>query len=455
MEYDKIGFMCGIEIHQQLEGKKLFCRCPTTIRKDDPDFVIERKLKSSAGESGITDQAAKHEEKKAKIFQYQGYYDTTCLVETDEEPPHEINMEALEAAIQVSKMLNAKVTDQVQFMRKIVVDGSNVSGFQRTALVGRDGFIEVDGKKVGIPTICLEEEACQVTERGKERDIYNLSRLGIPLIELGTDPTISTPQEARKVAEKLGMVLRSTGKCKRGIGSIRQDVNVSIAKGARTEIKGFQDLKSIPKVIDNEIGRQLKLLDEGKTIEPGVRKAEPDFSTSFLRPMPGAQRMYPETDIRPILPDTSQIEEAELIDDKIDSLAKDFTIPRDLAAYLVKKDMDFRAMVKSYPHIKPSFLANTASSIPKEHHDDVFSRLNKGEITKDSVTEISELLKAGKKVDYSSYKAADDGEIEEEIKKIISENKGAPIGALMGEAMKRFRGKVEGKKVMELIKKNQ
>ncbi|MFH1505869.1 MAG: Glu-tRNA(Gln) amidotransferase subunit GatE, partial [archaeon] len=260
LDYKKLGFKAGIECHQQLEGKKLFCSCPTTIRKDKPDFTITRKLRASAGETGEVDQAALHEQKKDKYFIYQCYEDTTCLVETDSEPPHPINQDALKTCLQVSMMLNCKIVDEIQVMRKTVVDGSNTSGFQRTALVGRDGYLMLGNKKIRIPSVCLEEEACQVIERKKDHDVYNLSRLGIPLIEIATEPDMATPEEAKEVAAKIGMILRSTGACKRGIGSIRQDVNLSIKGGARTEVKGFQDYKSIPKVIEKETERQINLI---------------------------------------------------------------------------------------------------------------------------------------------------------------------------------------------------
>ena len=208
-----------------------------------------------------------YEAKKGKQFIYQGYNDTTCLVELDEKPPHEINHHALEIALQVCLLLNCKINNVVQVMRKIVVDGSNTSGFQRTMLIGKDGYINVNNKKIGIQAVCLEEEASQIIERTDEYDVYNLSRLGIPLIEIATSPDINSPEECKIVAEKIGMILNSIEGIKRGLGSIRQDINISINDNPRIEIKGFQELKSIPKVIENEIERQLKLLKKNQKIK--------------------------------------------------------------------------------------------------------------------------------------------------------------------------------------------
>jgi Glu-tRNA(Gln) amidotransferase subunit E-like FAD-binding protein len=224
---------------------------------------------------------------------YEGY-GTTCLVEMDEEPPHSINKEALRIAIQLAVMLDMKIVDEVHVMRKIVVDGSNTSGFQRTALVANNGSINTSQGVVRIGSLCLEEDSARIVKKEKDRTFFRLDRLGIPLIEIMTEPDIKTPEQALEAAEKLGKLTR-TLQAKRGIGTIRQDVNLSVDGGLRVELKGFQDLKKMPLVIRKEIERQRK-----KKIKSEVRKVNPDGTTSFLRPMPGSARMYPETDVRSI-----------------------------------------------------------------------------------------------------------------------------------------------------------
>ncbi|MCK5107823.1 MAG: GatB/YqeY domain-containing protein, partial [Nanoarchaeota archaeon] len=378
--------------------------------------------------------------------------------------------ETLTTALQIAKMLNAKIVDKIQFMRKVVVDGSNVSGFQRTALIARDGHIEVDGIEIGIEVICLEEESAQAIKRTSIEDTYNLSRLGIPLIEIATAPDIISPEHCKNVAAHLGMILRSTGKVKRGIGTIRQDVNISIQNTARVEIKGFQDLKSIPKIIDYEINRRIKILESGKQLENEVRKAEPDFTTRFLRPMPGASRMYPETDVQIIevtKEDLSKIKIPELLESQISKLENKYKINNHLAQEIIKQRIDLEIFTNKYKNIKPEFIASTIIDTPKEikkrysldaniliHLDPVLSKLNQNKITKEAVFEILLEYAQGKKPDYSTYQPISEKEIEKEIKLIISKNKNAPIGALMGQAMAKFRGKVDGKLVMQIIKKN-
>ena len=254
------GLKCGIEIHQQLEGKKLFCNCPTLLRDDQPHFVIKRKLRASAGESGEVDVAARQEQLRDRNFVYEGYKDTTCLVETDSEPPHEMNKEALYTVLQFCTMVNAGVIPVVQVMRKTVVDGSNTSGFQRTALVARNGKISTSEGEVGITGINIEEDAGKIVLESGEEKIYRLDRLGIPLIEIGTAPDIKSPEQCQETAKKIGLLLRSLSGVKRGLGTIRQDLNVSVIGGNRVEIKGAQDLKMLSTWVALEAKRQEELL---------------------------------------------------------------------------------------------------------------------------------------------------------------------------------------------------
>jgi Glu-tRNA(Gln) amidotransferase subunit E-like FAD-binding protein len=468
MNYEKLGFKAGLEIHQQLETHKLFCKCPSMLRDDQPDVLIKRRLRAAAGETGSVDEAALHEVEKGKYFLYQAYTDTICLVELDEEPPEDINPEALQIALTIAKLLNAEIIDVIQVMRKTVIDGSNTTGFQRTALIARNGFIETSQGIVGIDIICLEEDAAKIVERTQDHDVYNLSRLGIPLVEIATKPDIKNPEHAKETAKKLGELLRST-KVKRGIGTIRQDINLSIKGGARVEVKGVQDLKSIPKIIEKEVKRQLGMIKKGQKPKEEVRKAEQDLTTSFLRPMPGASRMYPETDVLVIKPDLDKIEVPELIIDKIKSLEKRYKINRDMASVLVKKGrvLFLTEMTKKYKKVKPPFIANTILNAPKEIKkryklkkeisdelfESIFEKLNKNEISKDAVFEIILEYSQGKKIDFKKYKLLSKRQLDIELKKIINKNKKLPQKALIGVAMKKLRGKADGKDIVQRIKK--
>ena len=368
IDYEKLGFKCGLECHQQLERKKLFCNCPTFNSGKEPDIKVERRLRAVAGETGDVDVAAEFEMSKKRKFIYEADSSDVCLVETDEEPPHELNKQALETTLKIALLLNAKIIDEIQVMRKTVVDGSNVSGFQRTALVAMDGFVETSLGNVRIPTICLEEEAAQKLDEGKDFVKYRLDRLGIPLIEIATDASIKSAEHAKEVASHIGMILRSVEGVKRGLGTIRQDVNISIEKGARTEIKGFQDLKSIPKVIEYEVKRQLDAIKQGKKLSKEVRKAEPDFTTSFLRPLPGAARLYPETDCMPVRIDRNHIENLKkslpkLLAEKFEEFEKKYELPRGMGKDLI--DTDFENLVEKLK-LEPLIVAKTLINTPNE-----------------------------------------------------------------------------------------
>ncbi|MGC8669720.1 MAG: Glu-tRNA(Gln) amidotransferase subunit GatE [Candidatus Micrarchaeia archaeon] len=261
--YKEIGFLCGLEIHQRLATReKLFCSCKASpVEKDEKPFAeVIRKQRAVAGELGKMDRSTVFEASRNRLFKYHIFEGHTCLVDIDEEPPHELNADALEIALAVAKGLNCRIADEIEPMRKEVVDGSDPSAFQRTMLVGMDGFLDMEGKNVSIPSIFLEEESSGIEENNSEAVTYNTDRLGIPLIEIDTDKYISTPKEAKEVALRIGLLLRLTGKVQRGIGTIRQDVNVSIKDGARVELKGIQELSMIDKFIENEIIRQQNLI---------------------------------------------------------------------------------------------------------------------------------------------------------------------------------------------------
>ncbi len=602
MNHKELGLKCGLEIHQQLEGKKLFCNCPTILRDDPPDFSIKRKLRAAAGEEGEVDIAARQEQRKGKTFVYRGYQDTTCLVEADCEPPHEVNKDALYTALQLCALADAEVFPVVQVMRKTIVDGSNTSGFQRTALVARNGVIDTSVEKVRITNISLEEDSCKTVSETGEEKVYSLDRLGIPLIEIGTAPDITSPEQCQETAKKIGMLLRSLSGVKRGLGTIRQDVNVSIKGGARIEIKGAQDLRQLPLLVELEVKRQqelLKIRDElkevkwsalnivdvtslfassasslikntlskkgkvlaiklsafagylGRELQPGkrlgtefsekakvkagvggifhsdelpkygiseteviavreklgckksdafvlvadeekksklaleaaheraqellkgvpeeVRKANADGTTTYLRPIPGAARMYPETDLPLIKPDLRNIELPEKLEEKMERYQKDLGLSLDLAEFVAKSDKVhlFGELVEKYPSIKPAFIAETLTSTPldikrqyqhdpdkltEENFRNLFKYLAENKIHKDIVLDVLIDMVTGK-FDLKRYAALGTEEIHKELMKIVSENQGAPFSALMGLAMKRLGGKASGKFISEQLQK--
>ncbi|MBS3148579.1 Glu-tRNA(Gln) amidotransferase subunit GatE [Candidatus Woesearchaeota archaeon] len=596
---------CGLEIHQQLNTKKLFCECESLVQEKEPDFTIKRKLRAVVGESGEIDVSAAQQAMKGKTYTYECYDQNCCLIELDEEPPRNIRLEAVNAAIQAGKLLDARFVDEAQTMRKTVVDGSNTSGFQRTTLIAHNGKLLTKHGTVNIPTIIVEEDSARLIKEDSESTTFRLDRLGIPLLEISTGPDIHTPEQAQEVAEQLGLLLRSSPYAKRGLGTIRQDVNVSIPGGTRVEIKGAQDLKMLPKLIEVEASRQAKLLEIASTLKkkgvkdvlcqihdltialkntqskillnalttggailgiklssfkgllglevaPGkrlgtelsehgktaagigglfhsdelpnygitqqevelvikhldigtndafilvadkkekaekalyaviaraqdallgvpkeVRRANEDGTTTFLRRMPGAARMYPETDCLPISLTKELIDSVdvpELIEHKIGRYEK-MGLAKDLAELCAKSDKTelFDEFVKSFKQLKPAYIAeviltsernikrqfNIEINPSNEDYCELLLSVEHDKISKESVLDI---LKENKPINtvIHKYHVLSDSQLQIELKKIIDENKGKPYNALIGEAMKKLRGKASGQKIAEMLKR--
>ncbi|RZN15911.1 MAG: Glu-tRNA(Gln) amidotransferase subunit GatE [Methanosarcinales archaeon] len=608
---------CGIEIHQQLNTKeKLFCKCQTE-RRDTSESNLEfhRFLRATTSEMGEIDRAALEETKIQKKYIYKAY-NSTCLVENDEEPPGKLNMDALDIALTMSKMLHMHTVDELHSMRKIVVDGSNTAGFQRTGLVATDGYIDAGGR-VGISVICLEEEAAQKIKDSGESVIYSLDRLGIPLVEICTAPDIKTPEQARDVAAYIGMLLRSTGRVKRGLGTIRQDVNISITGGARVEIKGVQELDLLPLILEQEVQRQANLIDikdklneqgaavdgtitdvtdlfkntdsailkraldsgvilavklkrfagiVGREIQPdrrlgtefsdrakksgvggifhtdelpnyGITKGEvnelkktlnaderdcivivadrinrargalesviiraqealvhvpeetrrmlPDGTSAYMRPLPGAARMYPETDVLPVPITQEHLEKIklpELLTIKKERFGKQYNLNDELANLISQSENAylFEQIISAVPGAKSTIVIKTLHAtigelqkegcktrgITLDHLVDLFNFNTEGRIPNEVIKEVLKAITIHPQVSLRDLMTklgladADIAGAETLIGKIVNEREEFvkqrgldAAGPLMGVVMKELRGKVGGQQISQILKR--
>lgn len=626
LDFEKLGLKVGLELHQQLETtRKLFCHCPTVIRDDEPDGGFLRRLRPTQSELGEIDPAALFEFQRKKLFYYEYYNSTTCLVEADEEPPHEIDEESIDISLIMAHFLDSNVMDEIHPMRKIVIDGSNTTGFQRTAVIAMGGSILVNDKPIGIQTICLEEDAARKTDEDEKKNIrtYRLDRLGIPLIEIATAPDISTPQEAQEVALTIGFLLRSTKKVKRGLGSIRQDVNVSIKGGAITEIKGLQQLDMLASIVENEALRQKNLLEiahnlrergiesqdigeeitnvssvfqnsESRTIKRALQKGDrayaiclpgfagligreiqperrlgtefsdyakfwggvggifhtdelpaygisadeikglrtavsaesqdavvlvvadeesgtdsltavldrakralegvpaetrtplPNGTTRYARPRPGAERMYPETDVRPVkITDSRHKRILSSMPESLKSKKKRFVetldLSEELASLIVRSlNLDTFERVIDETEVSPTLVAVTLENtlvslnregVPVENISEdlilqVFYAIEAEEISAEALPDILSYLaenpdhNLANAVSALDLQMVADQEISAIIQKIvenrtdfIQEQGERSVGGLMGIAMKELKGKADGKKVKEMLEK--
>ncbi|MDL2261058.1 Glu-tRNA(Gln) amidotransferase subunit GatE [Methanimicrococcus sp. OttesenSCG-928-J09] len=619
-DYEALGLMVGLEIHQQVDSPtKLHCRCPNIYREpEESTHEIRRYLRPKANNLGMMDRAVVEQTQANRQSRYM-VFDTTCLGDIDEAGPVPVSPEALKTTLEVSKLLHMVPADKAHVMRKIIVDGSGPGGFQRTTFIAGNGWIETKSGKCRVASLCLEEESAPRMEETDEYIVFSLDRLGIPLIEIATEPDIRTPEQAFEVASYLGMALRSTGGVKRGIGTIRQDVNVSIREGTRVEMKGVQALSMIDEIVKREIFRQLALIDIknelnakgasvdttmydvteifaetkskviinsaknrkivairlkgfdgyiGREVQPGrrlgtelsekakavgvsglfhtdelpnygitaeevaklreavgavaddavimisgreavvkramesvisraeqvlitipqeTRYAQPDGNTSYMRPLPGAARMYPETDLPTFVISRQEYRDLpvpELLTDKAERYMKEYGINQEFADSIAfSKYMKlFEKLAEKYKgndSVTATLLARTFTGILPElkreglnidsitnlQFEEMFDMIAEGKLPKDASRSILVIIcnesgcciaEAAEKLGVGSV---DKKEIEEYIDSVVADKKDfiaekgpAAVGPLMGIVMEKYRGKIEGKEVSAMLK---
>jgi len=625
VDYEKIGLKVGLEIHQQLDtAAKLFCNCKPELFKGEPEISFLRGLRPTQSELGQIDPAAYFEFRKGVKILYEANCISSCLVEMDEEPPHPLNMEAVETGLTVALIIKAKPVDEIHVMRKTVIDGSNTTGFQRTCVIAVNGETKVGEKIIPIQHVSLEEDAARKT--GKEEGVtirFRIDRLGVPLIEVATAPVISSPKEAKEVALAIGRIYRATGKVMRGLGTIRQDVNISVPNGALTEIKGVQELELISVVVEYEAQRQINLIkiseelkknevkekdikeeffdvasvfkqtkckvirkaldknqqvsavklprfkgflkrellpnfrlgtemadrarfwgrvggifhtdelpaygitleevealketakaEEGdavvfvadnaenvtdalkavverareaiKGVPEETRAANPDGTTRYMRPRPGAARMYPETDIPP-----TQITEdfvkkissnlPELPEQKRERLIKEYKLNEKLAKQILDSEYsELFEIIAKESNVSPTtiaaFLTETLKALKRDgiqvekisenQMRDVFKSVGSGELTKEAAPKVVSWL--SKHEDKTLREAINSlglhmfskEDLEKVIDTVIEANRGIverlgknAFGAIMGMVMKEARGRAKADSVSELVRK--
>ncbi len=480
VDYKTLELKAGLEIHLQLNTKhKLFCNCLTTMEEKEPMAIVKRKLHPVASELGEVDIAAQYEYLRNRTFYYQVFKNETCLIDLDEEPPLPLNKEALEIALQIALLFNCSIPEEIHVMRKTVIDGSTPMGFQRTMIVGRNGYLKYKNRKIEITHIALEEDAAAIVKEENGKVTYRLNRLGIPLVEIGTGLlTDFTPEEIQEIAYLIGITCKSTGKVKRGIGTIRQDLNVSIKNGARVEIKGVQELGIIAKVIELEVKRQLELIEKGEKVKEETRAALPDGTTKFLRPLPGAARMYPETDVEPVIISRKYIRELkrklpEPWTKKLERFRKELKLSEDLAKQILRSDwLDLFEQIVKTKKVEASIVANTFVSLLKDlkkrenmkienlkdkHFIQVFDFLAKHKIVKEAIPEILKYLARNpeKSVENVIKELKLEVLSKEELERIVKETFSPDLsfGKVVGLVMSRVRGRANAQDVIKLVKK--
>jgi len=280
----------------------------------------------------------------------------------------------------------------------------------------------------------------------------------------------------KEVALHIGGIIRSFN-VKRGIGTIRQDINISIHGGNRIEIKGFQDPSMMIKTINAEIRRQLDTLKKGEKVKSEVRKALPEGNTEFLRPMPGAARMYPETDLSVLKISREIINEAKKDMPKmrkdIEEELKHKGLNEEMIKILFKEDKfeEFRELLEITDN--PLLVAKIILIFPKEilikekiplsESEKIFNKnlfafvlesFRSGKISESQIKNVLEKIAKGEKLETAIlFEKEDTNIIEKKIMEIVKEKQGLSENAYMGLVMKEFKGKIDGKYAREIIAK--
>jgi len=439
-----------------------------------PIATIVRKMHPVVSELGQMDAAVQFEYLRDRTFHYQMFNNETCLVELDDEPPHNLNKEALETALQITLLLNCEIPSEIHIMRKILIDGSAVSSFQRTIIIGLNGHISYKGKRITITQVTLEEDAAAIVSEENGKVTYKLSRLGIPLVEIDTGILEGfSPLELQDIAYQIGILARSTNKTKHGIGSIRQDVNVSIRNGPRTEVKGVQELGLLSKIVEFEAQRQMKEKPKEET-----RAANLDGTTRFLRPLPGANRMYPETDIPAVILTKEYIDNLkkslpEPWTNKLERFKTKLKLPDGLAREILGSEyLNLFEKIVSAKKVEPTIVASTFTSVIKDlerrerieidrisesRFIEIFDYLQDKKIVKEAIPEIIRYLAAYpqngvgdalKELDLAPLTASNVRTIAEEI---VSQSN-MSFEKAYGIVMSKVRGKIDAQEVMKVVK---
>jgi len=618
-----IGLKVGLEIHQQLATKhKLFCGCALKAGGEAPSSRFQRRLRPTQSELGEVDPASVYEFTRGFVYSYHAPAASSCLVEADEEPPNDLDPQALEYGLKIALMLGAEPVDEIHVMRKVVIDGSNTTGFQRTAVIALGGSLRVGGRQVPIQSITLEEDACRLIEQGEARKEFSLDRLCIPLIEVSLAPMTATPREIAETALALGRLMRATRFVARGLGTIRQDANISVRGGAVVEVKGIQELDKLESIIEFEAQRQewlnqlaaelrarglreemlprsavdvtpalstcgskmiiraisqggiavaiplpkmrglvgrepvegvrlgaeladrarahglggvihsdelpgwglneqdvenvrrtLHLSDEDAFVllcgprekvsdavasiierlsyllvgvPPETRGPTPDGKTRYMRPRPGAARMYPETDIPPVPITREYLERLrrELPlgwEEQVGALMGRFGLGRQLAEQILDSDMlELFEAVAGRGKLPPTFVASLLTEgltalrreglqtggIDEGVLHDLFLSIEEGRVAKEAALDILRTILKGQArsvreaVDALGLRPMSEEELQRVVDEVLRANRALisqrgerALGAIMGEVMARVRGRIDGATVSSVVKR--
>lgn len=474
MNYEAV---IGLEVHAHLQTKtKAFCGCSTEFGQEPDSQVCP-----------------------------------VCLGFPGSLPV--LNKVALDYAIKAGLALDCKIQEYTKFDRKHYYYPDLPKNYQISQYdlpIAKDGFLDVyienRTKRIRIKRVHLEEDAGKLVHE-QAATLVDFNRAGIPLLEIVSEPDISSPQEAYEYLTSLKSIIEylEVSDCDMEKGSLRCDANISIRKkgakglGIKTELKNMNSFKAVKDALTFEIGRQSGLLDSGELLRQETRLWDPkELETVSMRTKEEAQdyRYFPEPDLPPFIIKKEKIGEIretipELPKEKRLRFMKEYSLSEYDAKILVasNKNADFaEKCIKQYQNQdkKPvvNWLIGPLASIASD------SNLNISEVKiPGGIPEFIKLINLEKEggisnlmakavlsesiasgnlsskiiQDKNLFQISDTENLEKIAQEVIKENptsvsdyKSGKANALMflvGQAMKKSRGRANPKALQEVFKK--
>lgn len=454
----------GLEIHVQLKTKsKMFCGCDNKADEAQPNTLV---CEVCAGMPGVLPVA---------------------------------NKQAIEWTIKTGLALNCHITDISRFDRKHyfypdLPKNYQISQFDRPFCI--EGKIEIEtanGKKaIRIKRVHLEEDAGKLVHpRGADYSLVDLNRAGTPLMEIVTEPDISSPEDAKIFMQELRAIIRylDVSDADMEKGHLRCDANISIStdgrEGVPTEIKNLNSFRMVERALSYEEKRQKELLEKSEKIIKETRGWDDAKGVSLSqrsKEFAEDYRYFPEPDIPPFeINKLFEIEKLkkempELPTQKRQRYINSMKLPlQDAALLSIDKEMAeyFERVAEVVnPKLAANWVINELKTdgvlvIKAEDLADLLVRLEKGEISGNISKEILSLMrdtgkKPGELIQEKGFKQIGEEEgLSGIIDTVISENaksvtdyragKNEALGYLVGQVMKKTRGQANPQIVNKIL----
>lgn len=422
-----------------------------------------------------------------------------------------VNEMVVEYAVRTGLATNCTINKYNKFDRKNYFYPDLPKAYQVSQLyfpICQNGWVEINAskggkKKVRIKEIHMEEDAGKlVHDPWSDSTLVDYNRCGVPLLEIVSEPDISSAEEAVEYIEKLRSILQfiDVSDCKMQEGSLRADVNVSVNPvgsselGTRSEMKNMNSFKAISRAIQSETKRQIELIEDGKIVKQETRRWDDNKEQSYpMRSKEDAQdyKYFPEPDIPPIVVSDEKIakvcsELPELPEAKKQRYMKNFALPEYdtglicSSVHLVKlfektveitnspKEASNWIMVELMKLLNDSQKMAEDIAFNENSLGEIINMLGAGKISRDSAKKVFRAVYEND-VNPAEYVKAnnmqlltDNGAIKTAIEEVLANNeksvnefksgKEVAFNFLIGQSMKALRGKAPANEVTKILK---